>query len=248
MLNDSNLYIPVKKSILLLSLVLISNVSNVFSDLAHSGNSYSDTDLRYNIIELPSRLREASLPTLESLRDEMELNGGTRNVSRKALSESEEKLLDTLLMYDDIKLNIVPTIIKLIQEYNVAGKYKERLLGYCDTFSEKIKQSRLDVHSLAAYKLYSTHFSIVYVSLIYTFKENPGFYARYKRDLGDPSSTIGRYISQLNLAYKHVEMADKIYQTQLIATKNKASLDKLNREIALRQSRLNSQYSVSLSR
>ena len=216
--------------------VSIFNSPQVLADISHSKNPPTQKTIASYAV--PKDLAETSLGKLVALREEREAALGLLAPDKKSHASIEQTLLSTLLTYDDVRLQIADVIIKLVDEYKVKGRYREKLLGYCDTFSNKIKNARNTVHTLDEYKVYSTHFAVSYISLVYTFKENASFYAQYTNDLYNPESTIGKYRKKLALSYQGVEQANKEYEAVVVVQKIEKSIALLKKEINRRQTRL----------
>ena len=221
--------------IALFTIVSIFNLPNVFADSLH----YKDPAVSKTIASYapPTNLTEISLGKLIVLKNEHESALQLLKLN-KTQATIELELLNALIAYDDVRLQIPEIITKLVDEYKVTGNYRKKLLGYCDTFDNKIKQARITVQTLDEYKVYSTHFAVAYISLAYTFKEDPSFYKQYTNDINNPKSTIGNYRKELAISYKKVEKAHKDYQAIVIEQKLEESLVKLNKEIEQRKTRL----------
>ena len=217
-------------------IVSIFNSSQLLADVLHSRSSPKHKTI--SSYALPQDLSGISLEKLVALREEHEAALWLLTPDKKLHAYIEHTLLNTLLAYDDVRLQIADIIIKLIDEYEVNGRYREKLLGYCDTFNNKIKNARNTVHTLDEYKVYSTHFAAAYISLVYTFKENASFYRQYTNDIYNPESTIGRYRKELALSYKEVEQANKEYEAIIVVQKVEESIALLKKEISRRQARL----------
>lgn len=219
-------------------LVFICNTS-VHADFGHHN---SELEQSYSVDALPENLEKIPLQQLVALKKARYSKLRLLNPKAKALAISENDLLDSLIAYDNIRLKIADVIKRLIDEYHVSGSYKKKLLGYCRTFNTQIKNAQGKVKSLAEYKVYGTHFALAYVSLIYTFKENPEFFAQYQRDIGNTESTLGVYVSELNSSYREVEQARRDYDAILAAQQIERSITKLDHEIVKRRMKLIAQY------
>ena len=244
MLNLDDRYLPAKTCvyIALIVYIFICNIPNVLADSVHYKDSVSSkTD---SVHQLPTNLNEISLTKLKSLKKELESKSEQLWPTQNALDISEKKLLNSLIAYDNVRLQIAEVIIKLVDEYNVTGSYKKKLLGYCDTFSTRIKPARNNVHSLNGYKVYGTHFAVAYISLLYTFKENPTFQSKYMKDINDPKSTIGNYRRELAISYGEIEKVQKEYESITIAKKLHESILQLDKEINLRKEKLIAHHKV----
>ena len=223
--------------------VLICNIPpNVFADSVHyQGPELSETN---SVQVLPTNLSEIPITVLKLLKKERKSKLELFQPIQKSLEASEKELLDSLIAYDDVRLQIAEIIIKLVDEYNVTGSYKKKLLGYCDTFNTNIKPARSNVQTLEAYKVYGTHFAVAYISLLYTFRENSAFHSKYMSDINNPKSTIGKYRRELAVTYQEVKKAQKVYESILVARKINESIMQLDKEINTRKTRLISQYSA----
>ena len=225
--------------------LFIISISNTFADSGHYKDPES-TETKSAYV-LPTNLNEVSLAYLILLKKQRNSKLALLHSVKNDPRTSEVNLLRKLITYDNIRLKISEVIIKLVDEYKVTGSYKKKLLGYCDTFSGNIKHAQDSVRTLAEYKVYATHFAVAYISLIYTFKENSIFYAKYARDVKDPESTIGIYLNELAGSFEEVEKAHKQYELELFAHKIRQSIAQLDKEINLRKSRLITQYNADLN-
>lgn len=220
-------------------LVFICNTS-VYADFGHRNETRVNQSTSVEV--LPVNLEILTLVELFELRKQHHSQLRSLQTKSVARHANEQKLLERLLAYDNVRLKIVDVIKSLIDEYKVHGEYQRKLLGYCQTFSTKIQTARNNVHTLAEYKVYGAHFALVYASLVYTFKENPDFYANYQRDIKDSESTLGAYINELNASYREVEQARNEYDAGLLVQQIERSIARLDREIVKHRTRLFSQH------
>ncbi len=225
---------------LFLLLILAAAHSKVYADFGHRNDTQSN---QFALLEeLPVNLDNYTLAELLDLRKQHYSQLQSIQDKSNSLKTSERKLLSQLLAYDNIRLKITDVIKKLIDEYNVHGAYKKKLLGYCQTFNTTIKTARNSVQTLTEYKMYGVQFALVYASLVYTFKENPEFYTSYQQDIENPDSTLGAYITELNQSYRKVELARKEYDVELAIQQLKQSIAKLDGAIVKRRTRLLTQH------
>ncbi len=235
-IDHQNIYTKTFLHIALFVIFFICTIPHVFADSLHYENpTVTKTIAAYG---LPENLSDISHEKLIVLKNELESALQSLKLNQKSLATIEQELLNTLIAYDDIRLQVSEIITKLVNEYDVTGDYKKKLLGYCDTFNNKIKQARNTVQTLDEYKAYSTHFAVAYVSLVYTFKQDPTFYKHYTSDINDPESTIGKYQKELATSYKKVEQANKNYEAIIIAQELEKSLVKVKNEIKQRKTKL----------
>ncbi len=157
------------------------------------------------IYKAPENLEKLSL---EQLVDEKIVRERDLNLLQKASDEPEvakQKLLESILAHDDKRLNIVQVIPKLIEDYQIEGKFKDDLLGYSNTFDVNIREARKDVLTLDDYKSYDFRFSAVYMSMMFKFNENPEFHKRLIADMKDPTTVMGKYRKELDESYAKVK-------------------------------------------
>lgn len=96
------------------------------------------------------------------------------------------------------------------------------------------------------YKAYGTHFSVVYVSLLYTFKENSAFYSQYREDITNPESIIGKYQTELSISYKEAEKIHNTYESSKHNERLNNIIAQLNNEIRMRENKLTAQRNIDL--
>ena len=240
-----NVQIQHVKLIYLFALIFICSMSIVSADSQHNQTATKEKD---NPLYLSlGNLSDISLVELKQIKQTRNLKIASLLHSVETLETSEGKLLKSLIAYDDVQLQIADIILKLTDEYKVTGKYKKKLLGYSKTFKTRIKPARGNLQTLDEYKVYSTHFSVAYISLLYAFKENPKFYQQYMNDINDPVSTIGKYRRELAILFRKVEQAQKEYESMVTVRDLEQSVEQLDREIKVRETRLSAQYRVDLN-
>ena len=114
---------------------------------------------------------------------------------------ARQKFLETVFKHDDKRLQIVKVIHKLIDEYQIEGKFRDELIGYSNTFDQDIRNARKHVHTLDDYKSYDFRFSAVYMSMMFKFNENPEFRKRMTADMQNPNTSMGRYLKEMDESY-----------------------------------------------
>lgn len=114
---------------------------------------------------------------------------------------ARQKFLETVFEHDDKRLKIVEVIHKLIDEYQIEGKFRDDLIGYSNTFDQEIRTARKQVHTLDDYKSYDFRFSAVYMAMMLKFNENPEFRKRMEADMKDPDTSMGRYLKEMDESY-----------------------------------------------
>lgn len=117
---------------------------------------------------------------------------------------ARQKFLETVFEHDDKRLQIVKVIHKLIDEYQIEGKFRDELIGYSNTFDQEIRNARKHVHTLDDYKSYDFRFSAVYMSMMLKFNESPEFRKRMAADMRNSNTSMGRYLKELDESYAAV--------------------------------------------
>ena len=140
---------------------------------------------------------------------------------------AEQQMFEELIRHDDVRISIADVIPELIEEYEIEGEFKDKLLGYRSTFSVDLVESRGNVESLKDYGSYDFRFSAVYMSMLFSFQEHPEFYEKLKVDMVDEDSLIGEYRRRLDKSFKQVERA----RAQVEGVKNTQALENLIAEL-----------------
>lgn len=185
--------------------------------------------------KVPENLNSLSL---EQLRSERETRQRDLDLLRDASDEPEvakQKLLQTILAHDDIRLKIVDVIPEIIEDYNIQGKFRDSLMGYSNTFDVDIRKAREDVHSIDDYKSYDFRFSAVYMSMMFKFNENPDFHKRLVNDIQNPETVIGKYKKELDESYTKVELDKYLIQNIYSANELEQSIAAIDEEISKRK-------------
>lgn len=125
---------------------------------------------------------------------------------------ARQKLLETILGYDDKRLQIVEVIPQLIEDYRIEGEFRDSLLNYSETFDVEMRDARKYVKTLDDYKSYDFRFSAVYMSMMFAFRENPEFHQRLLADLSNENTAIGRYRKGLDESYAKIERDKQLIQ------------------------------------
>lgn len=157
------------------------------------------------IYKVPENMEDLSLEQLQVEKDTRERDLRVIKLANDEPEVAKQKLLELILAHDDIRLNIVNVIQKLVEDYQIEGEFREDLLGYSNTFDVDIRNARKDVHFLDDYKSYDFRFSAVYMSMMFKFNENPEFHKRMVADMKDPSTVMGQYVKELDESYEKVE-------------------------------------------
>ena len=187
------------KACQLISLYLLVNINTVSADL---GSHNKDNSFI------------ASNSSTSFTKENRSYNYGNPN-NQSDLSQQE--LLNTLFAYDDVRLKITDVLAEIVDEYEITDDYKKKLLGFRDTFLDKVKPARSTITNLDQFKQYTHSYSVVYISLIYTFHEDEEFYKILSKDIVNPSTTIGKYTQELESSYKSLVLAEQAYKQASLA-------------------------------
>ena len=149
----------------------------------------------------------------------------------------DAKLLTSLLQYDDIRIQIVDVIDKIIIEYNVSNDIKKTLLSFQDTFKHIIKDNRPLVNTLRDYKAYDFRLGSAYLAMMSAFhdtEERKLFYSRLVEDKTNTSTEIGAYNKKLRDAQESINLVklERENFEEIIDIKN--TLKKIENEISKR--------------
>lgn len=149
----------------------------------------------------------------------------------------DAKLLESLLQYDDIRIQIVDVIDKIIIEYNVSNDIKKTLLSFQDTFKHIIKDNRSLVNTLRDYKAYDFRLGSAYLAMMSAFHdtdERKLFYTRLVEDKTNTKTEIGAYNKKLRDAQENVNLVKSERENfeEIIDIKN--TLKKIENEIKKR--------------
>ena len=92
--------------------------------------------------EVPKNLGSLSLEQLQIERDTRQRD---LEVIRQASDEPEvakQKLLETIMAHDEVRLKIADVIPAMIEDYEIDGKLRDSLLGYSNTFEVDMLNSK----------------------------------------------------------------------------------------------------------
>lgn len=185
--------------------------------------------------EVPKNIGSLSLEQLQAERNTRQRD---LEVIRQASDEPEvakQKLLETIMKHDDVRLKIAQVIPVMVEDYKIDGKLRDSLLGYSNTFNVDMREARKDVHSIADYKSYDFRFSAVYMSMMFKFNENPDFHEKLVTDMQDSSTAIGGYKEELDKSYAKVEHDKYLIQNIYSVNELEQSIAAIDEEISKRK-------------
>jgi len=160
----------------------------------------------------------------------------SKNIETK--ESMEKKLLNSLLEYDDVRIQISKVLDEVIIEYDVSEDIKKTLLDFKDTFDMIIKDNRPLVKNLRDYKAYDFRLGSAYLAMMSAFHdtdEKKIFYSRLVKDKKDDKTSIGKYNKKLKLAQQKVNLVKKEMNNFSELSEIKSVIKKIDIEISKRK-------------
>ena len=124
----------------------------------------------------------------------------------------EKKLLDALLKYDDVRIQITKVIDEIILEYQVNSEIRNILISFKETFKNIIKDNRPLVKNLRDYKAYDFRLGSAYLAMMSAFhetEESKKFYSKLVKDKKNNTTSIGKYNADLQSAQININIVKK---------------------------------------
>ena len=187
------------------------------------------------LYKAPENMESLSLEQLQNERDTRARDLAMIKETNEQPDVAKQKLLESILAHDDIRLNIVQVIPQMIEEYGINGEFKDTLMGYSNTFDTEIRTARSYVHSIDDYKSYDFRFSAVYMSMMFKFSENKEFHQKMVADMQDTSTAIGKYRKELDESYAKVEHDKYLIQNIYSVNELEQAIATIDEEITKRQ-------------
>ena len=160
----------------------------------------------------------------------------SKNIETK--ESIEKKLLNSLLEYDDVRIQISKVLDEVIIEYDVSEDIKKTILDFKDTFDMIIKDNRPLVKNLRDYKAYDFRLGSAYLAMMSAFHdtdEKKIFYSRLVKDKKDDKTSIGKYNKKLKLAQQKVNLVKKEMNNFSELSEIKSVIKKIDIEISKRK-------------
>ena len=124
----------------------------------------------------------------------------------------EKELLDALLKYDDVRIQITKVIDEIIVEYQVNSEIRNILISFKETFKNIIKDNRPLVKNLRDYKAYDFRLGSAYLAMMSAFhetEESKKFYSKLVKDKKNNTTSIGKYNADLQSAQININIVKK---------------------------------------
>lgn len=229
--NSLRVYKQAKFSTLAAMLMVCSSV--LFTTVSANGapgRQLPVIDLQKISFSVPEDLADMKTEDVKMLHEQMvQLDEASTSTE-----EAEAVLFSELLRHDDVRITIADIIPNLIENYGIEGEYKESLLGYKDTFSVNLPETRETVEKLADYPSYDFRFTAVYMSMLFSFQSHPEFYEKLQKDMVDDDSIIGDYRKKLDKSYVKVKEARLHVESEKQAEDLAKLISALDAELASR--------------
>ena len=209
--------------------------NSLFALLLFSTNLYSAADEPHPIIDsnyiskYSYNIENMDLNELKNTQKALKNHLNKTNI-RKVDSKKniEKKLLDALLKYDDVRIQITKVIDEIILEYQVNNEIRNILISFKETFKNIIKDNRPLVKNLRDYKAYDFRLGSAYLAMMSAFhetEESKKFYSKLVKDKKNNTTSIGRYNADLqsaqiniNIVKREMEKLSEISDIQAVLT------------------------------
>jgi len=220
------------KYIFFIITLLLSINSNSGTDEPHPViDSNYISKYSYNIENMDTKELEKTKLILKNYLDKSKVN---KVESKKSM---EKKLLDALLEYDDVRIQITSVIDEIIDEYNVNKEIENTLLSFKSTFKNIIEDNRPLVKNLRDYKAYDFRLGSAYLAMMSAFHETEDskkFYSRLVKDKKNDTTSIGKYNKELQLSQANINLVKQNMEAFAEISDIKIVITKIEKEISKR--------------
>ena len=192
---------------------------SLFALLLFSTNLYSAADEPHPIIDsnyiskYSYNIENMDLNELKNTQKALKNHLNKTNIKKVDSKKNiEKKLLDALLKYDDVRIQITKVIDEIILEYQVNNEIRNILISFKETFKTIIKDNRPLVKNLRDYKAYDFRLGSAYLAMMSAFhetEESKKFYSKLVKDKKNSTTSIGRYNADLQSAQVNINIVKK---------------------------------------
>ena len=192
---------------------------SLFALLLFSTNLYSAADEPHPIIDsnyiskYSYNIENMDLNELKNTQKALKNYLNKTNIKKVDSKKNiEKKLLDALLKYDDVRIQITKVIDEIIEEYQVNNEIRNILISFKETFTNIIKDNRPLVKNLRDYKAYDFRLGSAYLAMMSAFhetEESKKFYSKLVKDKKNNTTSIGRYNADLQSAQININIVKK---------------------------------------
>ena len=192
---------------------------SLFALLLFSTNLYSAADEPHPIIDsnyiskYSYNIENMDLNELKNTQKALKNYLNKANIKKVDSKKNiEKKLLDALLKYDDVRIQITKVIDEIIVEYQVNSEIRNILISFKETFKNIIKDNRPLVKNLRDYKAYDFRLGSAYLAMMSAFhetEESKKFYSKLVKDKKNNTTSIGKYNADLQSAQININIVKK---------------------------------------
>ena len=192
---------------------------SLFALLLFSTNLYSAADEPHPIIDsnyiskYSYNIENMDLNELKNTQKALKNYLNKTNIKKVDSQKNiEKKLLDALLKYDDVRIQITKVIDEIIVEYQVNSEIRNILISFKETFKNIIKDNRPLVKNLRDYKAYDFRLGSAYLAMMSAFhetEESKKFYSKLVKDKKNNTTSIGKYNADLQSAQININIVKK---------------------------------------
>tara|TARA_B110000008_G_scaffold266915_1_gene293567 strand:+ start:112 stop:777 length:666 start_codon:yes stop_codon:yes gene_type:complete len=192
---------------------------SLFALLLFSTNLYSAADEPHPIIDsnyiskYSYNIENMDLNELKNTQKALKNYLNKTNIKKVDSKKNiEKKLLDALLKYDDVRIQITKVIDEIIVEYQVNSEIRNILISFKETFKNIIKDNRPLVKNLRDYKAYDFRLGSAYLAMMSAFhetEESKKFYSKLVKDKKNNTTSIGKYNADLQSAQININIVKK---------------------------------------
>ena len=192
---------------------------SLFALLLFSTNLYSAADEPHPIIDsnyiskYSYNIENMDLNELKNTQKALKNHLNKANIKKVDSKKNiEKKLLDALLKYDDVRIQITKVIDEIIVEYQVNSEIRNILISFKETFKNIIKDNRSLVKNLRDYKAYDFRLGSAYLAMMSAFhetEESKKFYSKLVKDKKNNTTSIGKYNADLQSAQININIVKK---------------------------------------
>ena len=192
---------------------------SLFALLLFSTNLYSAADEPHPIIDsnyiskYSYNIENMDLNELKNTQKALKNHLNKVNIKKVDSKKNiEKKLLDALLKYDDVRIQITKVIDEIILEYQVNSEIRNILISFKETFKNIIKDNRPLVKNLRDYKAYDFRLGSAYLAMMSAFhetEESKKFYSKLVKDKKNNTTSIGKYNADLQSAQININIVKK---------------------------------------
>ena len=215
---------------------------SLFALLLLSTNLYSAADEPHPIIDsnyiskYSYNIENMDLNELKNTQKALKNHLNKANIKKVDSKKNiEKKLLDALLKYDDVRIQITKVIDEIIVEYQVNSEIRNILISFKETFKNIIKDNRPLVKNLRDYKAYDFRLGSAYLAMMSAFhetEESKKFYSKLVKDKKNNTTSIGKYNADLQSAQININIVKKEMEKLSEISDIQAVLANIEKEIS----------------